>query len=238
MGLLDRIRGVTSADAAASALRDELSSMCGIRWPIYKHDERIGHAFQQRRANVREVLAGGEVGWEISGGYPGVVGMKASKKRSLSETIEITPLLQALLLEETERARGELVDLADSTKEGSLLSFVGPGHIFQRSEHVTALPEPPVRLDADAAATLQADRQHRDEEMKDQGSFVWVARGSTLLGCIASLSQTDQHMLLRVRTMPPAFGILAAPGGEAGGLTLVTPLMIWYDTDARSAMLD
>jgi hypothetical protein len=114
MGLMDRLRKGGSPDAQVSELHENLERVRGIRLPLYQNNERIGQVFQQLLPNVREVLAGGGLSIEISGGVPGIVAVKGGKTRSASRTIEITPLLQALLLEETEGELEKLVDLSMS----------------------------------------------------------------------------------------------------------------------------
>src|SRR5829696_803849 len=122
MGLLSRLRGVASLERRVGALRGELDRVRSIRLPLYQNDKRIGQVFEQRRSNVTEVLAGGGLALETSGGIPGFVTAKGAKASTASEKVQVTPLLQALLLEETEQERGTLVDLTvGEPRPGSLL---------------------------------------------------------------------------------------------------------------------
>jgi hypothetical protein len=240
MGLLDRIRGAASPDSSVTGLREELHRVRDVRWPIYQNDGHIGQVFEQRRANITQVITGGETGYELSGGYLGLASVRRGKKQAESEAIEVTPLLQALLLEESERERGTLVDLAaDKPTEGALLFFVGPGHIFGPPEPVVELAEREPRIPAETAAALQARREEHETRMRwsdpdYRGTLVWVARSDTLLASIASLRLAEPHLLARYGHRPP-FGILGMLESRSGEVAVLTPLMIWHDTAATGA---
>lgn len=161
--VLSTFRGVASPEGRVGALREELDRVRSIRLPLYQNDERIGQVFEQRRSNVTEVLAGGGLTLETSGGVLSFVTGKASKTRSASETIQVTPLLQALLLEEAEQERGSLIDLAvGKPKPGSLLYFVGPGRIFRPDQEVEEIAHPELLVRLQDAQAIQATREEQE----------------------------------------------------------------------------
>jgi hypothetical protein len=232
LSLLERVKAAASPDAAVRALRIELDRVRAIRWSIYQNDAEIGRLFALRQANVTKLLTGGGVAWEISGSYAIVASGKLGKTKTASQEIEITPFLRAVLLEEFERTRGDLVDLAaNEPNTGSIVTFVGPGHIFPPWEPVGELAESEPFLDAETAATLQAQREEGENEIrrsdpKYPGRLVWVARGSALFASFASMTRVEPTVLERHRKSPP-FGILGTVERMVGEVTLLTPLTIW-----------
>jgi hypothetical protein len=240
MGWLARLKGVSTPDVRVSAVHNELLRVRGSRVPMYQNDKRIGQEYEQRLPNVTELLA--EVGLSVggSGGVPGVVTAEGGRTQSEAQTIQMTPLLQALLLEESERERGELVDLSvDEPKAGSLLRFVGAGRVFLPSQEVTELLDPELRLGPEDAQEIQAAREQQQETMEEIGqtdsrTAVWIWRRSQLLASIASLSWLDPSNFYRYRDTPP-FGILGKLENRARDAALLAPLLIWHDTGAGEA---
>jgi hypothetical protein len=240
MGFWARLKGVGAPDARVSALREELHRVRNVRLPLYQNDKRIGQVFEQRRSNVTELLAGGGLSLEASGGFPGIVAAKASKTPSATETIQVTPLLQALLLEDTERESEKLVDLSvDGPRPGALLRYVGAGRFFIPGEEVTELPEQELRLGREDAQAIQAARKQQQQTMEaigqtDTATAVWIGRGSLLLASIASISWLEPSNFRSYMHVPP-FGILGIREGKARDAALLAPLLIWHDTAAGEA---
>jgi hypothetical protein len=238
MELFSRIRGVASPEGRVGALRKELYRVRSIRLRLYQNDERIGQVFEQRRSNVTEVLAGGGLTLETSGGVLGFVTGKASKTRSASETIQVTPLLQALLLEEAEQERGSLIDLAvGKPKPGSLLYFVGPGRIFRPDQEVEEIAHPELGVSLQDAQAIQATREEQERVMKSIGeskpeTAVWIGRGSMLLASIASVRWLKPGNFRSYMSVPP-FGVLGMLEDTAEETALLAPLMIWHDMASR-----
>jgi hypothetical protein len=239
MGLMARLRQAVSPDRRVTELQEEFGRARGIRLPLYQNDERIGQVFQQRLPNVRQVLAGGGLSIEVSGGVPGIVTVKGAKSQSASQTIEITPLLQALLLEDTAAELEELVDLAvTEPREGPLLRFVGAGRIFAPNEVIGALAEPELSLSAHDAHAIEAVRQEQQKtkwtDETDTGTAVWIGRGSVLLASIGSMRYVDVGNFRIYRKKPP-FGGLGILVDKAGDAALLAPLLIWRDMATSEA---
>jgi hypothetical protein len=240
MGLMARLRHGVSPEREVSELQENLERVRGIRLPLYQNNDRIGQVFQQRLPNVREVLAGGGLSLEISGGVPGIVAGKRGKTRSASRTIEITPLLEALLLEETEGELDKLVDLSISApREGRLLRFVGAGRIFAPNEEVGEFAAPELNLGTQDAQAIEAVRKEQQRRMQsigesNTGTAVWIARGSLLLASIASMRYLDLGNFRSYMDQPP-FGVLGLFEGHAGDAALLAPLMIWRDMATSEA---
>jgi hypothetical protein len=239
MELFSRLRGVASPEGRVGALRGELDRVRNIRLPLYQNDKRIGQVFEQRRSNVTEVLAGGGLTLETSGGVAGLVTAKASKAHSASETIQVTPLLQALLLEETEQERGSLIDLSvGEPRPGSLLHFVGLGRIFPPNQEVEEIAHPELRVRLQDAQAIQAIREEQEQLMQSIGesnphTAVWIGRGSVLLASIASVLWLDLGNFRSYMNVPP-FGVLGMLEDTAAETALLAPLMIWHDMAARA----
>jgi hypothetical protein len=233
MGWLDRIKSVPTPDARVSELRQELEKVRALRIPLYLNEHRTAQLFVQRRANVSQLVSGGGIGVEFSGGAPGIITAKGSGTSTATETIEVTPLMQALLLEEAEQEREALVDLAEGPpKPGELLRFVGASHIFGPWEPISAREDPPA-IDADAASRLQAYREQQESRMKFTdpdlpGTMVWYALGQVPLASIGSMRAAEGGALASYGRFPP-FGILAVLEGQSDGFELLAPLMIWHD---------
>ena len=232
-GVLARIRGLGQPDQGVQELRDELDRVRQIRLSFYFNEDRVNEVFAQRRRNVTQLLSGGEVGAEISGGYLSLVGAKGSKKAAASETIEVTPQLKALLLEDAERERGELVDLASGEpRSGPVLFFVGPGHVFGPWEAVSERASDP-RVSVEEAGALQDARHQQEERVRAMvpdhpGMMVWFGRGTRALASIASVRGVLPSALAAYATVPP-FGILGTMETVCGDITLITPLIIWHE---------
>jgi hypothetical protein len=233
MGLLSRLRGVAAPEEQLEELGQALGTVERLRVLLYLNEKRLADTFVQRRDNVTQVMKGGRSGIEISGGYAGVIAAKGSRTSTATQTIEITPLRQGLLLEDAERERGDLVDLSDSEPEpGRLLFFVGNGHIFGPWEPVSERKEPPA-IDASAAARLESFRQRQVSRMRSSdpefpGSLLWYAHGLVPLVSIGSMRATHGGTLASYADFPP-FGILALLEGRSEGFTFLAPLMIWHD---------
>jgi hypothetical protein len=221
------VRGVASPEGRVAALPAELERARDVRLHVYQSSGRIGSVFEQRRANVTEVLAGGDLGLEISGGVPGIITANLSDSRTLSQTIQVTPLIQALLLEETERERGTLIDLSVArAKPGSLLYFVGHGQLFRSHEKVEGVE------DAEAIQAVREDQEltKLSTGASDPSTVVWIAHGSVPLASIASTEWLDDFGNFRSYWNRPPFGILALFETTVDATALLAPLLIWHDT--------
>jgi hypothetical protein len=240
MGWLARLKGVAAPNTRVSVVRNELGRARGSRVPMYQNDKRIGQEYEQRLPNVTEVLAEVGLSVKVSGGVAGIVTAGGDTTQSEAQTIQMTPLLQALLLEESERELGTLVDLSiDAPKAGSLLRFVGAGRIFLPSQEVTELPHPELRVSPEDAQAIQAAREQQQKTMEeigqsDTGTAVWIGRGSLLLASIASVSWLDPGNFRSYLEVPP-FGILGKLEKSAGEAALLAPLLIWHDIGVGEA---
>lgn len=219
MRLLDRIRTAHDPVQIENHVQYAFRDDGRVRHPIYRNDERIGDVFQQQLPNVRQLTSGAGVGIELSGGIASFVGIKVGETQTVGRSIEITPLLQVLLLEEVARERGQLVDLATSAaKADGLLTFVGPARLFRPWEA------------ADVEALEQRRQAHEEivghGKADDPGTIVWVAQGATPLACIASWKYVQAHNLARL-PQNPSFGVLGHLEETLERFALLTPLVIW-----------
>jgi hypothetical protein len=231
VGVLDRLRGVTRPEEGMAELQHALAPEHRIRVPLYSNERLVGDTFAQRMPNVVEMLTGGELTLELGGGYMSFVSAKASKKRTSSQTIAITPMIQVLMLEDGAAQDGSLVNLADRPARASdgLLSFVGPGRIVAPGIPVTAVTE--AGLTPELARRLQAKRVEQEQWMDlhdgPRGTFVWLAAGAGPNASIASIRHADVGALGSYAPLPP-FGILGLFEGTIEALTMVAPLMVWH----------
>src|SRR5205823_5691508 len=112
----------------------------------------------------------------------------------VSATTQITPFIQAMMLEDMGREAGKLVDLSVRLPDdpSSLLEFTGPGHVFRPGEAIEPLPRMDFQLGPEAAAALQSRRERYEADLRDRdpeapGVLVWVAEGVRPLAAFASL---------------------------------------------------
>ena len=212
-------------------LQSALAPEHRIRVPLYSNEKLIGDTFAQRMPNVVQMLTGGELTLELGGGYMSFVSAKASKKRTSSQTIEVTPMVQVLMLEDGAAQDGSLVNLADRPARAGdgLLSFVGPGRIVAPGTPVSAVPD--AGLTRELAERLQAKRLDQEQWMDlhdgPHGTFIWIGVGAGPNASIASLRHSDVGALGSYAPLPP-FGILGLYEGRIDELTMIAPLMVWH----------
>ena len=239
MSWLARLRSIAEPDARAAATSEALGRFSGLRVPLFLHERRLGDIFSQRAPNVTQLLSSGEVSVEVGGGYLGFAAAKASKTHTAGATIEITPFMQAILLEEVERHRDALVDLAAEPPRGvALVFYLGPGHIFPPWREVTGVDSPESPLDTESARTLQQARKAQERELGKREdryeTLVWVAQGTELLASITGMPAADTSLLWHYESQPP-FGFLGMMESRLPPFTLLTPLVIWHDSEAATS---
>jgi hypothetical protein len=232
MGVLDRLRGVGKLDQWAEAMRDEDARQRGLRAVLYTNPTRIADVSSQWLPNVVQTATGGELTAEMSAGVA-LVGAKASGKVSQTDTVEVTPLMQALMLEEAASSDGRLVDLDGRPGQAgdSLLRFVGDGRIVAPGQHVSALPE--FGLTPDLAKRIETRRSEQElwlrrMDRESPGTLLLLACGAGPICSIATLRHADAGGLASYAHMPP-FGILGLFEGRTEALTFVAPMIIWRD---------
>lgn len=202
-----------------------------IRVPLYANEKLIGDTFAQRMPNVVQMLTGGELTLELGGGYMSFVSAKASKTRTSSQTIAITPIVQILMLEDGAAQDGSLVNLAERPAQAGdgLLSFVGHGRIVPPGLPITAVTD--AGLTSELRQRLQAKRVDQEQWMDlhdgPRGTFVWLGVGAGPNASIASVRHADVGALGSYAPLPP-FGILGLYEGAIDELTMIAPLMVWH----------
>ncbi len=255
MRRLGRRKGVTAPDTRLDAVRDRLRRVGSVRDPLYLNEARIGNQLDQRDVNVTEIQAQAGLSVEGSGGIPGFGSVTGSGTQSTAETIPVTPLLRALILEDAVRQRGELVDLSnDDPKTGSLLYFVGAGRILMPGHTATDLLDSELGMSPEDVQAIDEAREKNkqiveglsepdrepDEERDtkpDTHTVVWVFRGLSLLASIASLEDV-QYGEVRHCWDETRFGILGTFTKMAGDVALLRPFLIWHEASADEAAAD
>jgi hypothetical protein len=231
MGLFDRVKSTTTPDEGLAQLKQSLASEAGRLWlPLYSDDARIKDVFVQRAPNVVEMVTGGEFTIDVGGGFMSFASVRGGRKTVANQKVEITPLLQTLILKE-----GAL-DLTghEAAASDTLLEYVGPGRFVMPGEGVPAVPE--FDVTPELARAIQEQRGKHEEmiRLRDRASVdtvVWLARGLKPLGCIARFGGTSANFY---RYAPEGrYGVLGIyerglHAGDNSTVTLLTPLMIWH----------
>lgn len=218
----------------ANELRAHVDQQAGVRIILYLNERRLDEYFVQRRENVTEALSGRELAAEVSGGYLSFVNAKVGGKSSRSEKIQITPLVRAILLEETGKECGGLVNLTDAKPiSGHLLLYTGPGRIVGPWSAVTTDNMGDL---FDARMVDKIQRYRTDQERKlawgkpeSPGTLVWAARGAECVAAIASYKFAMKDSFASYGDFPP-FGILGLFESRMENVTMLSPLMIWHDS--------
>ena len=212
-------------------MREEKPQETGFRIVLYENANRIARAFAQRLPNVVEKVTNGEFTAEVSGGVASIFATKVGGKMAASQKIEVTPMMQALLLEEAASEERWLIDLRDRGGRlgDELLRFTGAGRMFGPGEPIEALPQ--FALVDGLAEELQAVRESQEASMQVRdpghpGAFVWVARGAGPIAAIANFRSADENYD-SYSSMPP-FGVLGHYEGGPDPLTRIAPLLIWH----------
>jgi hypothetical protein len=233
MGLLDRLRGAASIDAVGKLMAEETSPELGFRIVLYQNPKRIADAFAQRLPNVVERVTNGELTAEVGGGVAAIFATKVGGKLAASEKIEVTPMMQALLLEEAAAEEGWMVDLRDRPGRlgDQLVRFTGNGRMIGPGQPLGSLSD--FDLDAELAHTLQAIREQQEASMRARdpdhpGAFVHVALGAGPIATIANFRGADENYESYSST--PPYGVLGHYEGGPHPLTRVAPLMLWHLT--------
>ena len=231
MGLFDRVKAATSADEGVAELEQALAGEGGRLWlPLYSDETRIKDVFVQRAPNVVEMVTGGEFTIDVGGGFLSFASLRGGHKTIANQKIEITPLLQTLILKEG--APDLIVHEAAATD--TLLHYVGPGRFVLPGDEVAAFPE--YGVTPDLAVAIQQARQSQEKMMRLQdpdslGAVVWLAQGLKPLACIANFRGVSANF---PSYYPEGtYGVLGtydrgmvAPDGRSA--TFLTPLMIWH----------
>ena len=130
---------------------------------------------------------------EIGAGYLSFISGKVSGKSSQSETVELTPFMQAIILEETEKERGLLADLsADPPLPGHLLLHVGRSWLLGPWSERLINSEMELAVGPQALAQVETARAEQAPKLAwgkpdHPGTLVWIARESVPLAAIGSL---------------------------------------------------
>jgi hypothetical protein len=216
-------------------LQSDVDRYNAHRLPLYLNEKRLADTFELWLTPIKEVLTSEEVGAEISGGFLQFFKIGGSKSVSLGARIELTPMLRVRLLEETARAQGRLVDLANAEprKGVELLTFVGDGHFVPPwEERLTEVED--LGLKPEEAVALQKERERWEGiqryEQGDSGTIVWVAAGRLPLASIMGTKSVnwawiDSHG-------HPPYGIFGLYGKTISGVLLVTSLFSWHEQKA------
>lgn len=224
IGILERIRAVANPQQQAQDLQEAVMSVERARVRLYLDEQTVEDQFVQRRGALDEVGTGGEISGGAEASYLGFVSGKAERKTTASESVKLTPFIKALLLEDAERERGNLLDLSvEDPLDGPLLYFVGRGRIFSTPEPVIELPE--LGLSGEAAEALENERKMQ-APADAKGMIVLVGGGQTTFAAIASASRSVPGLVASYRQAPP-FGLLGIWERQLAGLTLIKPLFIW-----------
>jgi hypothetical protein len=227
MGLIERVRNAGSPKDVVRAVSDVSGQIRG--YPLYQHDKRIASTFQMLLPNLTTVINDHGFTWEISGSVLRVLSGKGGGNAGVSATTQITPLIQAMMLEDMGREAGKLVDLGESLPHdpASLLEFTGPGHVFRPGETIESLPCGEPWLNPEAAAALQSRRERYEADLRYRdtegpGVIAWVAQGVRPLAAFASVGHLDPRLI------DPPFRILATLEAQVGETLVLSPLIIWH----------
>lgn len=231
MGVLNRPRGVRKLGQWAESLHEE-GARAPLREVLYANERRIADVSSQRLANVVQTATEGGLAAEVRGGMAPIVAAKGAAKVAKTNTVDITPLKQALMLEQAASDGGWLVDLGERAGQTGdpLLRFVGHGRIVGPGESVPALPEFGL---SDDLAKLVRDRRAdqeawlRTKHPKLPDTFLLLARGAGPICSIASMRHINDCGLGSFARRPP-FGVLGLLEDRVDALTFLAPLIIWH----------
>ena len=236
--LSDLAERITRAAGPREAA-DEMEAFVGrtqrLRITLYENAQRLSDVLGQRRDNVSETLSSADVTAEVSGGVLSFATAKLSGKASRSERIELTSLMKAVLLEETELQAGRLVDLTiESPRRGHVLRHVGDSWMFGPWDEQLATAETERALGSEVLTRLAAERAEQTRKLAwgkpdFPGTIVWAAREKVALAAIGSFESAVQGSLSSYAGSPP-FGILAVLEAEREGLALLSPLVVWHES--------
>jgi hypothetical protein len=233
--LVDRIRGASDAHEALRALRGFVDQSRGLRITFYENETRLSEVFAQRRGNVSEVLSGEDLSTEISGGYMSFVAGKASRRTSISEKIEMSSIMKAILLEETEKELGRLVELDwQPPVAGHLLKHIGHAWLCGPWDAELTNAEMEQVLGADAIMAIERARADQNEKLgwgkpNSPGTIVWAAKPTRALAAIGSFDWAIQDSLVSFGPRPP-IGFLGLLEAELESCVLLSPLAIWHQS--------
>ena len=232
--LAQRIRGVSDAHEAVQAMRDFAEHSQNIRVVLYTNAKRLSDVLAQRGDNVSEILSTEDVNAELTAGYLSFVGGKLARKTSLSERIELTPLMKAILLEETEKELGRLIDLTiEEPRAGHLLRHVGRAWLFGPWNERVSNSDLERDLGLGALTTLDEARAEQAKKLawgkpNDPGTIVWIAQESCPLAAIGTFSNADDDSFASYGS--PPLGLLGLFEAKLDPWVLVSPLLVWHES--------
>lgn len=113
MGVFDRLRGVRTLEDATQVIREETVHQRPLRVLLSENKKRITDTFSQRLPNVVERATNGELTVEAGGSVPAIVTAKVDAKMGATSKVEVTPLMQVLMLEEAASSESWPTELRD-----------------------------------------------------------------------------------------------------------------------------
>lgn len=233
--LVGGVRQSSDATDAAQVLNRFVEHSLGLRIMLYASARDLSDVLGQRHKNVKEVLSSQDVTAEVGASYLNFVSGKVSGKSSQSETVELTPVMKAILLEETEKERGLLADLtAVPPLPGHLLLHVGRSWLFGPWSERLINSEMELAVGSAAVAQVETARAEQARKLAwgkpdHPGTLVWVARGSVPLAAIGSYENAEGNSFASYEPHPP-FGFLGVLEADIQTCVLLKPLAIWHQS--------
>ena len=212
-------------------MREEKPQETGFRIVLDENANRIARAFAQRLPNVVEKVTNGEFTAEVSGGVASIFATKVGGKMAASQKIEVTPMMQALLLEEAASEERWLIDLRDRggrlgdeltavhRRRDGCLGRASRSKLFRNSLWWTGLPSNYRRCAK--ARRLRCRSGHRSSRGLRVGS---ARRGPDSRHRQLPQRRRELQLLL-------IHAAIRGSGHDEGGpdpLTRIAPLLIWH----------
>ncbi|MGA1841616.1 MAG: hypothetical protein ACMUIU_13420 [bacterium] len=210
----------------------EISKTKKARAPLYLNNEKIGFFFSQKLGDLSNLVASKKLGSEISASLLKIIGSKVDSESGLEATIQLSPVIKAILLEAQAREAKELLDLAKhAPRQNSWLVYIGPGRFViwnQKISHENS------GLDEATAKVIQKEREDQEKMLRFWNdkirTVVWLAnaKGRT----IASIASTDwiNGNLFASYVGAPIQGILGRYEKKIEDIVFVSPFWIWGET--------
>jgi hypothetical protein len=201
------------------------------RITLYLSHPKIEQLYVQSTGQVSEFVRSGKEAGKISASILKLLGAEYSEERGLSARISLTPMLQAVLIENVAREGHQLVDLSvEPPTKGQLLVYVGPASLTLMDDPIDQVQ---TGFQPGACEIVSSERlaQEKILRFKDDRIRTIVLTFQSRGKAMASIASTEfvELGLLASYCQSAEYGIMGRLERTIEEVVFISPLWIWSE---------